>query len=151
MRAVVQRVACGCVSLAESGEITGRISRGLLVLLGVSKHDTAEDAEYIVRKVLDMRVFDDAAGKMNLNIAEADGEILVVSQFTLYGDMRKGRRPSFDLAAAPADAEHWYQEVVRKISNAGIRCATGRFRAMMNVELVNDGPVTVLLDSGRIF
>jgi D-tyrosyl-tRNA(Tyr) deacylase len=149
MRAVVQRVSRASVTVGE--EVTGGIERGLLVLLAVSKHDGDDDADYIVQKILNMRIFEDADGKMNLNVVDVAGGILLVSQFTLYGDMRKGRRPSFDLAAAPAEAEHWYKDVVRRLEAANVRCATGRFRAMMQVELVNDGPVTILLDSGRAF
>jgi D-tyrosyl-tRNA(Tyr) deacylase len=149
MRAVVQRVSSASVRV--EGTITGKIARGLLVLLGVSKHDSQSDCEYMVQKLLGLRIFNDEAGKMNLSVQDVSGGVLVVSQFTLYGDARKGRRPAFDLAAAPAEAEHWYEQVVEHLRTAGVQVATGRFRAHMDVELVNDGPVTILLDSGRAF
>ena len=149
MRAVVQRVSRAHVSVGE--EVTGKIERGLLVLLGVSKSDTEADAEYLAAKVSGLRIFEDSDRKMNLSIAEVGGAILAVSQFTLYGDARKGRRPSFDEAASPQLANELYQHFVKKIREAGITCETGRFQAMMQVELVNDGPVTILLDSARLF
>ncbi len=149
MRAVVQRVSRASVQV--DGEVTGAIGRGLLLLLGVSKKDSQSDCDYIVQKSLALRIFEDAAGRMNLDVREIGGSILVVSQFTLYGDARKGRRPGFDLAAASADAEHWYEQVITQLRASGITVATGRFRAQMDVSLVNDGPVTILLDSERAF
>jgi len=149
MRAVVQRVSSASVRV--EGAIAGKIARGLLVLLGVSKHDSQSDCEYMVQKLLGLRIFNDEAGKMNLSVQDVSGGVLVVSQFTLYGDARKGRRPAFDLAATPGQAEHWYEQVVEHLRTAGVQVATGRFRAHMDVELVNDGPVTILLDSGKAF
>lgn len=149
MRAVVQRVTRAQVSVG--GEIVGKIGRGLLVLLGVGKSDMTADADYLVSKILWLRVFEDESGKMNLSLTEIRGEVLAVSQFTLYGDARKGRRPSFDQAAPPQLANELYEYFVKKIRDAGFVCQTGRFQAMMNVELVNEGPVTILLDSGRAF
>jgi D-aminoacyl-tRNA deacylase len=145
MRAVVQRVSRAQVSVGD--EIVGRIGPGLLVLLGVSKTDTEADADYLASKILGLRIFDDENGKMNLSIAETLGSVLVVSQFTLYGDVRKGRRPSFDQAAPPQLAKELYEYFVGKIRQSGVRCDTGRFQAMMQIELVNDGPVTILVDS----
>lgn len=149
MRAVVQRVSRAQVSVGE--ELVGRIGPGLLVLLGVAKTDKQEDADYLAAKILGLRIFEDEAGKMNLSVAETRGAVLAVSQFTLYGDVRKGRRPSFDQAAPPESAKALYQYFVEKIRQAGIVCETGRFQAKMQVELVNDGPVTILLDSKREF
>ena len=149
MRAVVQRVSRAQVSV--DGEIVGKIGPGLLVLLGIAKPDTQRDADYLVAKILGLRIFDDEGGKMNLSITEVGGSILAVSQFTLYGDVRKGKRPSFDQAAPPQAANELYQYLVRKIREFGIACETGRFQAMMLVELVNDGPVTILVDSNRVF
>lgn len=145
MRAVVQRVTRAQVSVGE--EVVGRIGPGLLVLLGVAKGDTHAEADYLAAKILGLRIFDDENGKMNLSLAEARGSVLAVSQFTLYGDVRKGRRPSFDEAAPSQLANELYQHFVGKIREAGFTCQTGRFQAMMRVELVNDGPVTILLDS----
>jgi D-tyrosyl-tRNA(Tyr) deacylase len=132
-------------------ETVGEIGSGLLVLLGISKNDVQPDAAYLAAKVLGLRIFEDDAGKMNLSIAETGGAVLAVSQFTLYGDARKGKRPSFDEAAPPALAKELYEYFVAQIRQAGARCETGRFQAMMQVELVNDGPVTILLDSKRAF
>jgi D-tyrosyl-tRNA(Tyr) deacylase len=148
MRAVLQRVSRASVTV--DAEITGAIGCGLLVLLGVSKHDRQTDCDYIVEKTLALRIFDDTAGKMNLSVADVGGGILVVSQFTLYGDARKGRRPGFDMAAAPVEAERWYEQAVAQFRTSGLLVGTGRFRAHMRVELVNDGPVTIVLDSSRI-
>ena len=149
MRAVIQRVTRARVSVRE--EMVGKIGRGILVLLGVSKADTEADADYLAEKVAGLRIFDDENGKMNVSLLDNGGEVLVVSQFTLYGDTRKGKRPSFDEAAPPQVANELYQHFVSKIREVGIRCETGRFQAMMQVELVNDGPVTILLDSKRVF
>lgn len=147
VRAVIQRVSRAHVNVGE--EVVGRIDVGLLVLLGVAKTDTESDADYLVNKILGLRIFDDDAGKMNLPLAEARGAVLAVSQFTLYGDVRKGKRPSFDEAARPELARELYEYFVSKIREAGITCETGRFQATMQVELVNDGPVTILLESKR--
>jgi D-tyrosyl-tRNA(Tyr) deacylase len=149
MRAVVQRVSRAQV--AVDGEIVGDIGRGLLVLLGVTHADNEADADYLAGKIAGLRVFEDENGKMNLDTAAVSGGILVVSQFTLYGDVRRGKRPSFDAAAAPERARQLYEYFVERIRAAGLRCQTGRFQEMMEVELVNDGPVTILLDSSKIF
>ena len=149
MRAVVQRVSRAQVSVGD--EIVGKIRPGLLVLLGVAKNDTQTDADYLAAKILGLRIFEDENGKMNLSVAETRGSVLAVSQFTLYGDARKGSRPSFDEAALPPLANELYEYFVRKIRESGIPCETGRFQAMMQVELVNDGPVTILLDSAKLF
>jgi D-aminoacyl-tRNA deacylase len=149
MRAVVQRVSRAQVSVGE--EVVGKIGPGLLVLLGVGKSDTKEDADYLATKILGLRIFDDENGKMNLSLTETRGSVLAVSQFTLYGDVRKGKRPSFDEAAPPQLARELYEYFVAKIREAGVTCETGRFQAMMEVELVNEGPVTILLDSKRAF
>ena len=132
-------------------EIVGQIEKGLLVLLGVAQDDTEGDADYLADKIVGMRVFEDADEKMNLAVTEVGGAILAVSQFTLYGDMRRGRRPSFDAAARPEQARRLYEYFVEKIRAAGIRCEIGKFQAMMEVELVNDGPVTILIDSRKAF
>jgi D-aminoacyl-tRNA deacylase len=149
MRAVVQRVSRAQVSVGQ--EVVGKIGPGLLVLLGIAKTDTQADAEYLAAKIVGLRVFEDENGKMNLSLAETNGAILAVSQFTLYGDVRKGRRPSFDDVAPPELARVLYEDFVAKIRESGTTCETGRFQAMMQVELVNDGPVTILLDSTRAF
>ena len=132
-------------------EITGEIGLGLLVLLGVGRDDTEADATYLAEKVCGLRVFEDDQGKMNRNVQEVGGRVLAVSQFTLYGDVRRGKRPSFYAAAAPEKARQLYQFFVEQIRAAGLRCETGRFQEMMKVELVNEGPVTILLDSGKAF
>jgi D-tyrosyl-tRNA(Tyr) deacylase len=147
MRAVVQRVSRAQV--AVDGEIVGQIGRGLLVLLGVTHADNKADADYLVDKIAGLRIFEDGNGKMNLDITAVSGGILVVSQFTLYGDVRRGKRPSFDAAAAPQRARQLYEYFVERIRAAGLPCQTGRFQEMMQVELVNDGPVTILLDSAK--
>ncbi len=149
MRAVVQRVSRAKVTVA--GEITGEIGRGFLVLLGVAEGDTADDARYLAQKIAGLRVFEDQEGKMNLALADVGGEMLVVSQFTLLGDCRKGRRPSFIAAARPELADELYQQFVEAVKEPGLRVETGRFQQHMDVELVNDGPVTLLLDSGKAF
>jgi D-tyrosyl-tRNA(Tyr) deacylase len=146
---VVQRVSRAQVSVGE--EVVGKIGAGLLVLLGVGKEDVEADAEYLCVKITGLRVFEDESGKMNRSLLEAGGSMLTVSQFTLYGDVRKGKRPSFDEAAPPQLANQLYEYFVRKVREAGVSCETGRFQAMMQVELVNDGPVTILLDSKRAF
>jgi D-tyrosyl-tRNA(Tyr) deacylase len=142
------------VSRAEvrvGGETVGSVGRGLLVLVGVEAGDGEADAAYVAEKTAGLRVFEDAGGKMNLSVREVGGGVLVVSQFTLLGDCRKGRRPSFTTSAEPAAAEALYGSVVRRLADLGLPVATGRFRAEMEVELVNDGPVTLLLDSRRGF
>jgi len=149
MRAVVQRVTRAKVTV--NGEITGEIGPGLLVLLGVGAADTRADADYLAGKIAGLRIFEDAGGKMNLSVAEVQGAVLAVSQFTLYGDTRRGKRPSFDAAAPPAPARDLYEYFVERIRAAGLRCETGRFQEMMQVELVNEGPVTILLDSAKLF
>jgi D-tyrosyl-tRNA(Tyr) deacylase len=149
MRAVVQRVSRAQV--AVSGEIAGEIGVGLLVLLGVGRDDTEADATYLAEKIAGLRVFEDAEGKMNRSVQDVGGSVLVVSQFTLYGDVRRGKRPSFDAAAPPEKARQLYDFFVERIRAAGLRCETGRFQEMMQVELVNEGPVTILLDSGKAF
>ena len=149
MRAVVQRVSSASVVVA--GELVGRIERGFLVLLGVAESDTAEDARTLARKVTGLRVFEDDAGKMNLGLADIGGAMLVVSQFTLLGDCRQGRRPSFVAAARPDQAEMLYQLFASEVRDLGTTVATGRFQQHMEVSLVNDGPVTLLLDSTKLF
>lgn len=149
MRAVIQRVKRAKVTVA--GEIAGEIGVGLLVLLGVGRGDDEAAADYLAAKTVGLRVFEDADGKMNLAATDVGGAVLVVSQFTLYGDVRKGKRPSFDDAARPETARALYEQFVLKVREAGVRCETGRFQEMMDVELVNDGPVTILLDSGKRF
>jgi D-tyrosyl-tRNA(Tyr) deacylase len=149
MRAVVQRVSRAQVSV--DGEIVGEISRGLLVLLGVAHADTEADTGYLAEKIAGLRIFEDENGKMNLDTAAAGGGILVVSQFTLQGDVRRGKRPSFDAASPPEHARHLYEYFVERIRAAGLPCQTGRFQELMQVELVNDGPVTILLDSTKTF
>ncbi len=148
MRAVVQRVSSASVTVDSN--VVGSISDGILVLLGVGIEDSESDADYLVEKILNLRIFDDAEGKMNLSLIDKEGELLVVSQFTLYGDTRRGRRPSFIKAAQPADANRLYQYFVAKAKEQLGRVETGIFQAMMDVELVNDGPVTIILDSEKL-
>jgi D-tyrosyl-tRNA(Tyr) deacylase len=150
MRAVVQRVSTARVRIDD--RVAGAIDRGLLVFVGVARDDTADDVSYVVRKVLELRVFEGEDGKpMDRSVAEIRGGVLVVSQFTLYGDVRRGRRPSFDQAARPDDARACYEDFVRQLRAAHTPVATGEFQAMMQVDLVNDGPVTVLVDSRKQF
>jgi D-tyrosyl-tRNA(Tyr) deacylase len=149
MRAVVQRVSRARVSVGD--EVTGEIGPGILLLLGVSAKDTETDALYLLEKTLNLRIFNDADGKMNLSLIDADGGLLVVSQFTLYGDTRKGRRPSYIDAARPEDANRLYEFFIAEAKKQISKVESGRFQAMMDVELVNDGPVTLLLDSERTF
>ncbi|HWR54625.1 MAG TPA: D-aminoacyl-tRNA deacylase, partial [Bryobacteraceae bacterium] len=148
-RAVVQRVSRARVSV--NGEVTGQIGTGLLVLLGVAQTDSEPDANYLAEKIAGLRVFEDSEGKMNLSVADVGGAMLAVSQFTLFGDVRRGKRPSFDGAARPERAKELYDYFVEKIRVAGLRCETGVFQATMDVELVNAGPVTILLDSAKLF
>jgi D-aminoacyl-tRNA deacylase len=149
MRAVIQRVARCRVTV--DGNVAGEIDAGLLVLLGISKTDSDAAVDYLVEKIVGLRIFEDADGKMNLSVQDSGGSVLVVSQFTLYGDVRRGRRPSFDAAARPEEAKRLYEYFVDKVRAAGLRCETGQFQAMMEVELVNSGPVTILLDSEKTF
>jgi D-tyrosyl-tRNA(Tyr) deacylase len=149
MRAVVQRVSRAQVVVNE--EITGEIGLGLLVLLGVGQEDTEADATYLAEKIAGLRIFEDDEGRMNRSVQEVGGSVLAVSQFTLYGDVRRGKRPSFDGAAPPDRARQLYEFFVEQIRAAGLSCETGRFQAMMKVELVNEGPVTILLDSRKGF
>jgi D-aminoacyl-tRNA deacylase len=149
MRAVLQRVSRASVQV--DGSVVGRIEAGWLVLLGVARGDTEADADRLAEKIVTLRAFEDDEGKMNRSVAEAAGAVLVVSQFTLLGDCRGGRRPSFIEAAAPEDAERLYRRLADGVAQLGVPVATGVFRAMMQVELVNDGPVTLLLDSRKAF
>jgi D-aminoacyl-tRNA deacylase len=149
MRAVVQRVSRASVKV--DAEITGEIAKGLLVLLGVAQEDGVADADYLAEKVSGLRIFEDEAGKMNLSVGEVGGAVLAVSQFTLFGDVRRGKRPSFDAAARPEQAKALYEHFVERIRALGLRCETGRLQEMMEVELVNTGPVTILLDSKKMF
>jgi D-tyrosyl-tRNA(Tyr) deacylase len=149
MRCVVQRVSRASVKV--NGEFTGQIGPGLLVLLGVAQEDSEADAEYLAEKVAGLRVFEDADGKMNRSVSDLSGAVLAISQFTLFGDVRRGKRPSFDAAARPEQAKELYEYFVEKVRALGIRCETGRFQESMEVELVNHGPVTILLDSKKLF
>ncbi len=149
MRAVVQRVKSASVRVA--GQEVSAISKGFMVLLGVGTDDDADDVEYMVRKISGLRIFYDREGRMRMSLSEVNGAVLVVPQFTLYGDVRKGSRPSFSTAAPPALGLQLYEEVMQGIRDQGLTVAGGRFREMMEVELVNDGPVTILLDSKRGF
>ena len=149
MRAVVQRVTSARVTVDD--RVTGEIAAGLLVLLGVEQGDGPTDVQYIAAKLRDLRIFPDEAGKMNRSLLDQQGAVLVVSQFTLSGDARNGRRPSFASAAPPEIARALYEEVVRELQASGLRVETGEFQAMMQVALVNDGPVTILLDSRKTF
>jgi D-tyrosyl-tRNA(Tyr) deacylase len=149
MRAVLQRVSHARVRVDAA--ITGEIGQGLLVLLGVSGQDTAADVTYIATKIRELRIFPDEQGRMNRSVEDVRGSVLMVSQFTLYGDGRKGRRPSFDAAAPPEMAKALYEDVIRELRRAGLPVETGVFQAHMRVELENDGPVTLLLDSARQF
>ena len=149
MRAVVQRVDHASVTV--DGQVTGACQKGLMVLFGVEAEDTPKDLQYIVDKVVGLRIFEDEAGKMNLSVKDVGGEILAVSQFTLYGDCRKGKRPSFDKAAKPDIANAYYERFVEALRAQGLNVGTGVFGAHMLVDLVNNGPVTILLDSKKLF
>ena len=149
MRAVVQRVTRARVTVDD--EVTGEIEKGLVVLLGVAHDDTNADADYLAPKIVSLRIFDDEEGKMNVSLKDIDGGLLVVSQFTLYGDVRRGLRPSWSDAAPPEIAEPLYEYFVESSRRLVTRVATGSFRKMMQVELVNDGPVTIMLDSRKLF
>lgn len=148
MRAVIQRVTEARVDVA--GQTVGEIGAGLLVLLGVARDDTTDDAQYLVEKIPNLRIFDDTSGKMNLSLLDIHGSMLVVSQFTLYGDVRRGRRPSYSDAAEPEKANQLYEYFVERVRSNGIKVETGTFQAMMKVRLINDGPVTILLDSRKL-
>ena len=145
MKTVIQRVKEASVTV--DGQVVGKIGLGLLVFLAVSKNDTASDVDYLVNKLIELRIFEDDKGKMNFSIQEAGGEFLVVSQFTLLGSCEKGRRPSFDQAADPQKGEELYNAFVKALKGAGQKVETGQFRAMMDVSLVNDGPVTFVVES----
>jgi D-tyrosyl-tRNA(Tyr) deacylase len=149
MRAVVQRVSRAKVTVKDW--VNGEIGHGVLVLLGVGHDDTEADATYLAEKIAGLRIFEDDDGKMNRSVKDANGSVLAVSQFTLYGDVRRGKRPSFDAAAPPDQARRLYESFVEQIRAAGLLCETGRFQEMMQVELVNEGPVTILLDSRKGF
>ncbi len=149
MRAVIQRVRRAQVTV--DGRVVGQIGSGLLVLLGIGKGDAAETADYLAEKTANLRIFEDAGGKMNVSLLESGGAALVVSQFTLYGDVRRGRRPAFDRAAPPQDAKEIYEQYAANLRAFGIQVETGIFQAHMVLELENDGPVTILLDSEKLF
>lgn len=149
MRVVIQRVNRALVRV--EGKIAGEISKGLLVLLGVGQGDSSKDAVYLLDKIINLRIFEDAEGKMNLSLLDAGGELMVISQFTLYADCRKGRRPSFTDASPPEEAQKLYEYFVAEAKNRGLKVATGIFQALMEVELVNFGPVTIFLDSSKNF
>jgi D-tyrosyl-tRNA(Tyr) deacylase len=150
----VQRVSRAKVTINDqtnNGWTSGEIGLGLLVLLGVGHEDSETDATYLAEKITGLRIFEDVDGKMNRSVQDVGGSVLVVSQFTLYGDVRRGKRPSFDAAAPPEHARRLYEFFVERVRASGLRCETGRFQEMMQVELVNEGPVTILLDSGKAF
>jgi D-tyrosyl-tRNA(Tyr) deacylase len=149
MRAVIQRVSCASVKVEDN--TVGQIDAGLLVLLGVGHDDDEADAEYLADKIVGLRIFEDPDGKMNRSVIDTKGSILAVSQFTLFGDVRRGKRPSFDAAARPEQAKKLYEHFVQNIRAQGVSCETGTFQAMMQVSLVNEGPVTILLDSEKFF
>ena len=149
MRAVVQRVSRAAVKV--DGTIVGAIEQGLLVLLGVGVDDLESDADYLVQKIAGLRIFEDNEDKMNRSVIDVNGAMLAVSQFTLYGDVRRGKRPSFDAAARPEQAQRLYEYFVSRVRAMGLKCETGKFQAMMQVELVNEGPVTIMLDSKKSF
>ena len=149
MRCVVQRVEKASVTV--NGELTGSIGPGIMALIGVSSEDTDKDLKYIADKVMNLRIFDDENGVMNKSVLDMGGSILAVSQFTLYGDARGGRRPSYIRAAGPEEANAYYERIIAVWREKGIHVETGRFRTEMKVSLVNDGPVTILLDSGKLF
>jgi D-tyrosyl-tRNA(Tyr) deacylase len=149
MRAVVQRVSHARVTV--NGKVAGEIGMGVLVLLGIGREDAKADAAYLAEKICGLRIFEDNQGKMNRSTQEAGGGVLAVSQFTLYGDVRRGKRPSFEAAAPPEQARGLYEFFVEQVRKSGLRCETGRFQEMMQVELVNEGPVTILLDSRKLF
>jgi D-tyrosyl-tRNA(Tyr) deacylase len=149
MRAVVQRVSRAKVTV--NGLVVGEIDLGILVLLGVGHEDGESDLSYMVEKVVGLRVFEDEDGKMNRSVRDVAGSVLAVSQFTLYGDVRRGKRPSFDQAAGPEEARNLYERFIERIRASGLRCETGQFQELMHVESLNEGPVTILLDSAKTF
>jgi len=149
MRAVIQRVSRASVTV--DSEVTGEIDAGLLVLLGIHKEDGETEIKWMVDKVINLRIFEDSDGKMNRSLLDSGGAMLIVSQFTLYGDCRKGRRPGYSSAAPPESAKHLYQHFIDAVKQKNISTASGRFQAHMDVKLVNDGPVTLLLDSSKLF
>lgn len=149
MRAIVQRVNNANVEVGK--EVVGSIGKGLLVFLGVGKEDDETDLDYMVNKVLGLRIFEDKDGKLNLSVEDIEGDLLVISQFTLYGDARKGRRPSFTSSAAPDVGEEYYEKFARKCKESGLKVETGVFGADMDVNLSNDGPVTIMIDSKKTF
>lgn len=149
MRAVIQRVSSASVTV--NSEITGKIEAGLLVLLGIHKDDEDTELEWMVEKIINLRIFEDTDGKMNRSLIDTGGAMLVVSQFTLYGDCRKGRRPGYSSAAPPEKAKSLYQQFINAVKRKQIVTASGKFQAHMDVQLVNDGPVTLLLDSSKLF
>ena len=149
MRTVVQRVSRAQVSIEEA--ITGSIGKGLVVFVGISAADSDKDLQWLAEKIVHLRIFEDEAGKMNKSLTDINGEMLIISQFTLYGDCRKGRRPGFSRAAPPLQAEPYYLKFVEEVKSKGVQVATGTFQADMQVELINDGPVTLLLDSEKNF
>ncbi|HUU49330.1 MAG TPA: D-aminoacyl-tRNA deacylase [Nitrospinota bacterium] len=148
MRAVVQRVKEAGVSV--KGTLLGRMGKGVVVLLGIGQDDKEEDADYLLSKIINLRIFEDAQGKMNLSLKDVNGEMMVISQFTLYGDCRKGRRPSFIMAAEPSLAKKLYDYFINQGEKAGIKTVAGKFQAMMDVNLINEGPVTLILDSRKV-
>ena len=149
MRAVVQRVTESTVSVNR--QVIGHIENGLLLYLGVGSEDTAADLNYIAEKVINLRIFEDEAGKMNLSLSDVNSAIMVISQFTLFGDTRRGRRPSYTKAAAPEKADHYYQLLLSRLKAEGYKVAAGQFGAKMAVSYINDGPVTILIDSKKVF
>ena len=149
MRTVVQRVSRAQVNI--DSKIKGSIGKGLVVFVGISAADSEKDIQWLAEKIVHLRIFEDDAGKMNTSLTDIEGEMLIISQFTLYGDCRKGRRPGFSGAAPPLKAEPYYLKFVQEVKNKGIQVATGTFQADMQVELINDGPVTLLLDSEKKF
>ncbi|MDR9502407.1 MAG: D-aminoacyl-tRNA deacylase [Desulfurivibrionaceae bacterium] len=149
MRAVVQLVKEGSVTVG--GKVTGAIKKGVVIFLGVTREDTEKDAVYLADKIVNLRIFPDHDDKMNLSLLDIQGEALIVSQFTLYGDCRKGRRPSYSKAAGPEHAEQLYDFFINQVEGFGVRVGTGIFQALMEVRLINDGPVTLLLDSDKTF
>ena|SRR6185503_13500789 len=149
MRAVVQRVTCAKVTVAN--ETIGEINQGLVIFVGVARDDSETDAEYLASKIVSLRIFDDDTGKMNRSLKDIDGGLLVISQFTLYGDVRRGRRPSWFDAAAPEVAKPLYEFFITQVQKLSTKVASGSFQAMMQVELINDGPVTILVDSRKEF
>jgi D-tyrosyl-tRNA(Tyr) deacylase len=149
MRAVVQRASRASVKV--NGVVVGEIEKGLLVLLGVAQDDAESDANYLVDKIIGLRIFEDAEEKMNLSVKDVNGAVLAVSQFTLYGAVRRGKRPSFDAAARPEQAKKLYEYFVERVRATGLKCETGTFQAMMKVELANEGPVTIMIDSKKLF